>query len=128
VLGRHTRIVCRLKRSLRVTEYSRGKTVQRRHRETKLLKDSVELCQVGIERVQGVHKGTLFQFKEKRSVKEKTLTELLNTLSTQQGVLEHKFPRGNLYPFKERKGSRVVEHSGERPVQGVHQAKTQTKC
>jgi hypothetical protein len=40
----------------------------------------VKLCQVGIERVQGVHKELCFEFSEKRSVKEKTLTELLNTL------------------------------------------------
>jgi hypothetical protein len=36
---------------------------------------------VGIKRVQGVHKGELcFEFRGKKSVKEKTLTELLNTL------------------------------------------------
>jgi hypothetical protein len=41
----------------------------------------VELCQEGIEKVQGVHKRELcFEFREKRSVKENTLTELLNTL------------------------------------------------
>jgi hypothetical protein len=45
-----------------------------------------------------------FEFRDKRSFKERTLTELLNTLSAQQGVLEHKFPRGHLYPFEERKG------------------------
>jgi hypothetical protein len=52
-----------------------------------------------------VHQEELyFEFREERSVQEKTLTELLNTLSAQQGVLEHKFPRGHLYPFEERKG------------------------
>jgi hypothetical protein len=83
-----------------------------------------------------------FEFREERSVQEKTLTELLNTMSAQQGVLEHKLPRGNLYPFEERKGQRhlrfkqlklkdeirVVEHFGGRPVQGLHQATTQEKC
>jgi hypothetical protein len=55
--------------------------VQRRaQREDKIVEDSVKLCQVGIERVQGVHKETLFRVQRKRSVKEKTLTELLNTL------------------------------------------------
>jgi hypothetical protein len=45
---------------------------------------------------------------EKRSVKEKTLTELLNTLKAQQGVLERKLPRGHLYPFEEQKGQRPL--------------------
>jgi hypothetical protein len=49
-----------------------------------------------------VHKGELyFEFGDKRSVKEKTLIDLLNTLLAQQGVPEHKFLRGHLYPFKE---------------------------
>jgi hypothetical protein len=54
--------------------------------------------------VQGVHKGTLFRVQREEKCQGETLTELLNTLSAQQGVLEHKFPRGHLYPFKERKG------------------------
>jgi hypothetical protein len=51
-----------------------------------------------------VHQELCFEFSEKRSVKEKTFTELLNTLSAQQGVLEHKLPRGNLYLFEGKKG------------------------
>jgi hypothetical protein len=50
-------------------------------RENIIVEDSVKLCQVGIEHVQGVHEGELcFKFRDKRGVKEKTLTELLNTL------------------------------------------------
>jgi hypothetical protein len=49
-----------------------------------------------------------FKFSEKRSVKEKTLTELLNTLQSQQGVLEQKFPRGNLHLFEGHKGQRPL--------------------
>jgi hypothetical protein len=40
---------------------------------------SVELCQVGIEQVQVCTRELCFEFREK-SVKEKTPTELLNTL------------------------------------------------
>jgi hypothetical protein len=47
-------------------------------------------------------------FRDKRSVKEKTLTELLSTLSAQQRVLKKKFPRGHLYPFEEWKGQRPL--------------------
>jgi hypothetical protein len=55
--------------------------VQRRHRgENKIVEDFVELCQEGIEQVQGVHKENSVSSSKKRSVKEKTLTELLNTL------------------------------------------------
>jgi hypothetical protein len=75
-----------------------------------------------------------FEFVDKRSVKERTLIELLNTMTTQQGVLENKFPRGHLYPFKERKGqgslrseylklkeeNMVAKHSRGRPVQGMY--------
>jgi hypothetical protein len=49
------------RRSLKVTEHLGGETVQRRHRRDKIVEDFVELCQVGIERVQGVHKRTLFR-------------------------------------------------------------------
>jgi hypothetical protein len=50
---------------------------QRRNRTTE---GSVKLCQEGIERVHRVHQRTLFRVLRKRSVEEKTLTELLNTL------------------------------------------------
>jgi hypothetical protein len=106
VPGGHTRGIINSKENLKVTEHLGGKTVQRRaQREDIIVEDSVKLCQVGIERVQGVHKeNSCFEFRDKRSVKEKTLTELLNTLSAQQGVLEHKFPRGHLYLFEGQKG------------------------
>jgi hypothetical protein len=38
--------------------------------------------------VQRVHRELCFEFIDKRSVDEKTLTELMNTLLAQQGVLE----------------------------------------
>jgi len=41
--------------------------------------------------------------------KRRTFIGLLNTLKAQQGVLEHKFPRGHLYPFEERKGTKTLE-------------------
>jgi len=48
-------------KSHKVTEYSEGKTVQRRHRtKNKIVEDSIEFCQEGIEKVQGVHRRTLF--------------------------------------------------------------------
>jgi hypothetical protein len=44
--------------------------------------------------VQRVHEEELcFKFSEKISVKERTLTELLNTTSSQQGVLEKEISR-----------------------------------
>jgi hypothetical protein len=63
---------------------------------------------VGIERVQGVHKENFVSSFREESVKEKTLTELLNTLQAQQGVLEQKFPRGHLYLFEGHKGQRPL--------------------
>ena len=55
--------------------------MKRRHiGENIIAEDSMELCQEGIEPVQGVHKVNSISNYEKRSVKEKTLTELLNTL------------------------------------------------
>jgi hypothetical protein len=74
--------------------------------EDRVTEDSGELCQEGIELVQVCTEGTLFEFREKRSVKEETLTGLLNTLQAQQGVLEQEVARGHLHPFKERKGQR----------------------
>jgi hypothetical protein len=44
---------------------------------------------------------------EKR-LRKKTFTGLLNTLQAQQGVLEQEVTRGHLYPFKERKGQRLL--------------------
>jgi hypothetical protein len=44
----------------------------------------------------------------RRSVRRKTFTGLLNTLQTQQGVLEQEVARGHLHPFKERKGQRPL--------------------
>jgi hypothetical protein len=55
--------------------------VQRRHRtENKIVEDFVELCQEGIEQVQGVHKRTLFRVQREEKCQGKTLTEYLNTL------------------------------------------------
>jgi hypothetical protein len=70
--------------------------VQRRaqRRENKITEDSVKLCQVGIERVQRVHKKNSISSSETREVsRRKTLTELLNTLLAQQGVLEQEVSR-----------------------------------
>jgi hypothetical protein len=53
--GGHTRIITDLKRILKVTEYLGGETVQRRAKK-RVVEYFVELCQVGIEWVQGVHK------------------------------------------------------------------------
>lgn len=47
--------------------------------ESRIVEDSVELCQVGIERVQGVHEGTLFRV-QRGECQRKTPTKLLNTL------------------------------------------------
>jgi hypothetical protein len=44
-----------------VIEHLGGDIVQRKEQRDKIFEDFVELCQVGIERVQGVHKGTLFR-------------------------------------------------------------------
>jgi hypothetical protein len=69
VPGGHTRRIHRLKRSLRVTEYSGGKTVQRRHRgKNKIVEYFVELCKEGIEKVQGVHKENSVLSSERRRV------------------------------------------------------------
>jgi hypothetical protein len=59
VPGGHTRKFTD-SRSLRVTEYSGGKNVQRRHRgENKITEDFVELCQKGIEQVQECTRRTM---------------------------------------------------------------------
>jgi hypothetical protein len=58
----NTRGIINSKENLKVTEHLGGRTVQRRaQRENEISKDSVKLFQVGIEQVQGVHQGTLFQ-------------------------------------------------------------------
>jgi hypothetical protein len=61
VQGGHTRGIINSKEKLKVTKHLGGKTVQRRaQREDKIVEDSVKICQVGIECVQGVHEGNLF--------------------------------------------------------------------
>jgi hypothetical protein len=105
VLGGRTRGIINSKENLKVTEHLGGKTVQRRaQREDRIVEDSVKLCQVGIERVQGVHKENSVSSSEIREVsRRRHLQSYLNTLSAQQGVLEHKLPRGHLYPFEDRR-------------------------
>jgi hypothetical protein len=56
-----------------------------------------------------VHIKNLFEFCWKEKCQGETLIGLLNTLQAQQGVLEQKVSRGNLHPFKERKGQRHFE-------------------
>jgi hypothetical protein len=79
VPGGHTRIVCRLKgEASRLLNTLEGRFVQRRAQRDKIEEDFVELCQEGIEQVQGVHKrNSVLSSVRRRSVKEKTLTELL---------------------------------------------------
>jgi hypothetical protein len=55
--------------------------VQRRaQREDIIVEDFVELCRWALSECKECTKELCFKFSEKRSVKEKTLTELLNTL------------------------------------------------
>jgi hypothetical protein len=77
----HTRRIHRLKGSLRVTEYSGGGTVQRKaQRRNRTTEGSVKLCQEGIEQCKSAPENSISSSERKRSVEEKTLTELLNTL------------------------------------------------
>jgi hypothetical protein len=81
VPGGHTRGIINSKENLKVTEHLGGKTVQRRaQREDKIVEDSVKLCRWALSMCKECTKELCFKFCEKRSVQEKTLTELLNTL------------------------------------------------
>jgi hypothetical protein len=113
VPGGRTREFIDSRRSLRVTEYSGGEDCAEEGTERdKITEDSVKLCQEGIERVQRVHKKNSISSSEIREVsRRKTLTELLNTLQAQQGVLEWKLPRGHLHLFEGQKGQRPLRSS-----------------
>jgi hypothetical protein len=83
--------------------------VQRRaQEEDRTTEGSVKLCQEGIERVHRVHQGILFRFlREEKCLGEDTHIVVEYSVGS-QGVLEQKFPGGNLHLFEGQKRQRPL--------------------
>jgi hypothetical protein len=78
----------KLKRNLKVTEYLRGGTVRKKHRETKLLRTLSKLCQVGIEPVQVCTEELCVEFGRNR------VTEYSVRRSSARSALSRRMPGG----------------------------------
>jgi hypothetical protein len=81
-----------------------------RHRENKIVEDFVRAKPGGYRASARSAQGELyFEFRYKKDVKEKTLTELLNTLQYQQGVLEKKDSKRALASLRGTEGRETFE-------------------
>jgi hypothetical protein len=71
-----------------------------RHKETSFLRILLISARRASSECKECIRRTMFQVQIKEKCQGRHFVELLDTLSAQQGVLEHKFPRGNFYLFE----------------------------